>query len=216
RLGDRVGLWLSGLLGGIVSSTAVAVATGRIAKRLPERGIRALQASLIASTVMYLRILALVWFVNPDYVAQLWLKLVILTAIGLVFCLLTRAPGEADGKQSVETLRNPFEIRPALVFASLFVLLTILTVLITRFYGHEGLIVLAGAVGVTDIDPFILSLATNADIQQLSITAILVSMMSNTLAKGIYFGSLAPGMRRAALLRYGAWALLHLPVILIR
>lgn len=216
RLGDRIGLWLSGLLGGIVSSTAVAVATGRIAKRLPGRGIRALQASLIASTVMYIRILVLVWFVNPGFVGHLWLKLVILAAIGLVFCLLTRAPEQDEPKQSVETLRNPFEIRPALVFATLFVLLTVLTVLITRFYGNEGLMVLAGAVGVTDIDPFILSLVTNADIQTISVAAILVSMMSNTLAKGIYFSSLAPGMRRATLIRYGAWALLHLPVILIK
>ena len=38
RLGDRIGLWLSGLLGGVVSSTAVTVAVGRAAQTVPERG----------------------------------------------------------------------------------------------------------------------------------------------------------------------------------
>jgi len=67
RLGSKVGLWLSGLLGGIVSSTAVSVAAGRIAQRSPEQSENALQASLLASSVMYPRTLALVAIINPAF-----------------------------------------------------------------------------------------------------------------------------------------------------
>jgi len=87
---------------------------------------------------------------------------------------------------------------------------------VMRFYGDVGLIVLAGIVGVTDIDPFILSLVNRTvDLQAMLLTAVLVAMMSNTLVKGLYFGFLAKQARKAALWRYGLWAALHIPVILI-
>lgn len=217
RLGDRMGLWLSGLLGGIVSSTAVSIAAGRIARRRPEQQVHALQASLIASSVMYIRILVLIWIVSPQFVEHLWLKLVLLAVVGTVLCLFTRSPESAGPGQSVTTLRNPFEIRPALIFASLFVLLSILTVWTTRFYGEPGLLALAGIVGVTDIDPFILSVVSEAhQVQNIAISALLISMMSNTVVKGIYFAFQAKGPRRDILWRYGLWAVLHIPLILLK
>jgi uncharacterized membrane protein (DUF4010 family) len=216
RLGDRIGLWISGLLGGIVSSTAVSIAAGRIAQRVPQQSIPALQASLLASSVMYLRILVLIWIIQPDVAAPFLPRLVILAVIGVALCCATRSGSGMTPGETVEPARNPFEIRPALLFASLFVLASVITVLVTRFYGDVGLIVLAGIVGVTDIDPFILSMVSRTvDVQTMLVTAVLVAMMSNTLVKGLYFGFLAKQARHAALWRYGLWAALHIPVILI-
>ena len=216
RLGDRVGLWVSGLLGGIVSSTAVSFAAGRIAQRSPRQSVPALQASLIASSVMYVRILVLIWLIQPGIVAPFLPRLLILAAIGAVLCFTLRTGQSKVVGERVEPTRNPFEIRPALLFASLFVLASVVTVMVTRFYGNVGLLVLAGAVGVTDIDPFILSLVSRTtDFQAMLLTAVLVAMMSNTLVKGVYFGFLAKQARKDALWRYGLWAALHLPLILI-
>jgi hypothetical protein len=47
------------------------------------------------------------------------------------------------------------------------------------------------------------------------LSAILISMMSNTAIKGVYFGFLAKDARMATAWRYGVWTLLHIPVILI-
>jgi uncharacterized membrane protein (DUF4010 family) len=216
RLGDRVGLWMSGLLGGIVSSTAVSFAAGRIAQRSPHQSIPALQASLIASSVMYVRILVLIWVIQPGIIAPYLPRLLILAAIGLSLCFSLRTGQPKVVGDTVEPTRNPFEIRPALLFAALFVLASVVTVMVTRLYGNVGLLVLAGAVGVTDIDPFILSLISRtADFQSMLLTAVLVAMMSNTLVKGLYFGFLAKQARKDALWRYGLWAALHIPVILI-
>ena len=216
KLGDRVGLWVSGLLGGVVSSTAVSIAAGRIAQRSPQQSIPALQASLLASSVMYLRILVLIWLIQPDVAVPFLPRLVILAAIGAALCCTTRSRSGMAAGETVEPARNPFEIRPALLFASLFVLASVITVLVMRFYGDVGLFVLAGIVGVTDIDPFILSLVSRTvDLQAMMLTAVLVAMMSNTLVKGLYFGFLAKQARRDALWRYGLWAALHIPVILI-
>jgi len=114
------------------------------------------QATILASSVMYLRILALVAILNPDLVAIMWYKLLILASIGGVLAIRMgkhKIPGKNG---SVESPRNPFEIRPALVFSVLFVIMSVITVLIKEYYGNTGLMTLAAITGVTDIDPFIL------------------------------------------------------------
>jgi uncharacterized membrane protein (DUF4010 family) len=216
KFGSKAGLWLSGLLGGIVSSTAVSIATGRIAQQSPERSVNALQATVLASSVMYLRILALIWFIQPGLIGHIWWKLVFLSAIGLLFAIHKEKDPNGIEKSAVRTLKNPFEMRPALVFALLFVVLSVVTVLARQFYGNAGLMTLATVIGVTDIDPVILSLVNqSAMAQSLVISAIIISMMSNTIAKGIYFGFLAKEVRRSTAWRFGLWALLHLPIIFL-
>lgn len=215
KFGSRLGLWLSGLLGGIVSSTAVAIAAGRIAQRSPERSFSALQMSLLASAVMYPRILALIWVINPAIAGLLWWKCLLLAGLGVTLALVgARRIPQTDGTQ-VTTLENPFELKPAFVFAAVFVLLTILTAFAKKFFGSAGLFVLSFIVGVVDIDPFILSLVRDSDYSSLFAMAILIAMMSNTLAKGSYFAILAKDHRRDAIWRYGLLALLHLPLLFL-
>jgi len=216
KFGSRAGLWLSGLLGGIVSSTAVSIAAGRIAQNSPDRSVNALQSTILASSVMYIRILALIWFIRPEFVKYIWLKLILLAIIGLILSIHKEGRIPASEKAPVQTVKNPFEIRPAIIFASLFVILSVMTILSERFYGNAGLITLAGIVGVTDIDPFILSIVNQTALfQTLAISAIIISMMSNTVVKGIYFGFLAKNVRKSVAWRFGLWAILHLPILLI-
>lgn len=213
KLGARFGWWLSGLAGGIVSSTAVSVAAGRIAQRQPGQAHHALQAALLASSVMYLRILALVAFLNGAFVPVLAWKLGVLCAAGLVLAWLVRPAEEPGAKGPVGSLQNPFEIVPALVFAVLFVVLMVATKLVQAHFGDSALLGLAAVIGVVDIAPFILSLVqSNPAPERLLVSAILVAMMVNTLAKGLYFSTLAAGVRRPALLRFALWAALHLPL----
>ena len=213
KLGAKFGWWLSGLAGGIVSSTAVSVAAGRVAQQQPGQAHHALQAALLASSVMYLRILALVAFLNGAFVPALGWKLAVLSATGFVLAWLVRPKAEPVERGPVGTLQNPFEILPALGFALLFVVLMVATKLVQAHFGQSALLALAAVVGVADIDPFILSLVqSNPEPQRLFVAAILVAMMMNTLAKGFYFSSLASTVRRPALLRFALWAALHLPL----
>ncbi|HLP17812.1 MAG TPA: MgtC/SapB family protein [Bacteroidota bacterium] len=218
KFGGSRGMWLSGLLGGIVSSTAVSVSAGRIARRTPEHSGGALQAALLASSVMHLRILALIWFLNPVYVTYLWWKLVLLAGVGIVMAprILTR---ETTPKEiaEVETLQNPFEIKPAMAFAVFFVLISVATMLIRDAFGSAGVLALSGLVGVTDINPFILSLINNPSIERLTVSAVIVATMSNTIAAGVYFGGQlqTKSIRNETFLRYSIWALAHLPFIFL-
>jgi uncharacterized membrane protein (DUF4010 family) len=211
RLGGKTGLAVSGLLGGIVSSTAVSIAVGNIAKKEPSQSGNALQASILASSVMYLRILILIWFINPGIAMALWWKMLSLAVIGIVFSFGIKSRSTELNKGQVNTLQNPFEIKPAVIFAILFVVLSVVTILVKNYFGGGGLITLSAIVGVTDIDPFILSLIKSGQPVQFLITsAIIISMLSNTIIKAIYFGSLAQNERKETVIRYGIWAVLHI------
>ena len=215
KFGAQAGLKLSGLLGGLVSSTAVSVASGRIAQRSPEQSGDALQATLLASSVMYLRILAIVWFINPTFVAALWWKLTALALVGLALALTVRGPRSAVGENLVSRVENPFELRPALLFGGLFVLLRVVTSYVQLHFGDSGLLALSAAIGVADIDPFIFSLVHGpGSAHPAVVAAIIMAMMSNTVVKAVYFGAQARLVRRQTGARFGLFALLHLPFIM--
>jgi uncharacterized membrane protein (DUF4010 family) len=214
RLGAKLGLSFSGMLGGIVSSTAVSIAVGRIAQQDEEKSAAALQASLLASSVMYLRILALVAILNPAFTPYLAWRLLALAAIGGLLSIRVARGKAFDTENSVSPSQNPFEIRPALVFATLFTLLSVITELVTRAFGNVGLLALSAIVGVSDIDPYILSLVRGSGaVKPVLVSAILIAAMSNTVIKGVYFGLLAKAARKETFLRYFSWALLHIPFI---
>jgi uncharacterized membrane protein (DUF4010 family) len=216
RLGDRVGLWLSGLLGGVVSSTAVTVAVGRAAQTAPQRGRRALQAAILASSISYLRILVLIAVIGPQLLPSIWWKCAILAGAGVLLALLTPGKEDAEPGPPAPPLHNPFEITPALLFAALFVVLMVVTSVVKGTLGNSGLLGLGAVVGVGDIDPFILSLARPGDTPAgVAVSAMVVAMMSNTIAKGTYFGFLVRGERKQTAWRYALWAAIHIPLVLI-
>lgn len=217
KFGHKVGLWLSGVLGGIVSSTALTMAVGRMAQKNPERAESALQASILASSVMYLRILVLIWLINDSIVPALWWRLVLLSVIGVGLAIRIMKLSKNNDHEAAPTLQNPFEIRPAMAFAALFVILSVATGLVQKNLGDNGVLGLSAIVGVSDIDPFILSLVHGSDaLSQIVAPAIIMAMMSNTIAKGVYFGVLSPSTRKETARTYAVWALLHVPLVFIR
>jgi uncharacterized membrane protein (DUF4010 family) len=218
KYGARYGLWLSGVLGGIVSSTAVAVAMGRFAKRSPEQAPRALQATILASSVMYLRLIVLIAIIRWSFLAFLWWKLLALCLLGLLMAIfMSRVQSKEAGESRLTAaLINPFEVTPAVVFALLFVTLSVVTVLVRQAFGGTGLAIMAALVGMTDIDPFLLSLfAGSEEPSRFLANAALIAISSNTIVKGFYFGLISGYDRRRTILRFALWALLHLPLLAI-
>lgn len=218
KFGRRAGLWLSGLLGGIVSSTAASITLGRMAHHQAARAVESLQAALLAGGMMYLRVLILISLFNFELAAALAWRLAVLAVLGLFLAISTccRKTQTAPPEERPVPVRNPFEIQTALVFALLFVALTVLTNLVKTHFGYAGVLSLAGLSGLVDVDPFTLSLAQHQVVSSpLTMQLILVALMSNTLMKGVYFSVLAQPIRRSALLRYLLWVVAHLPLMVV-
>jgi uncharacterized membrane protein (DUF4010 family) len=215
KFGSKLGLWMSGIFGGIVSSTAVTLSMGHMAKKNPSRSSSALQATVLASSITYLRTLALIWFINASFLPNLWLRLVFLSIAGIVLSLRMFRKEQPASESEMPELQNPFEIRPAIGFAIMFVILSIVTGFVKSTVGNSGLLAVSAIVGVSDITPFILSVVQGSDGSvHIFTSAIILALMSNTIAKAIYFGYLSPTTRKETALKYSIYALLHIPFII--
>jgi len=218
--GGRGGVLLAALLGGAYSSTLTTVVLAK-RSRMQARPHLYAGSMLVASGVMYLRLLALLGIFNRELLYRLGLPFLLLAVVGLLGgWLWTRLvdQGGAKAEQSFQP-KNPLELGAAFLFAAVFVGLLFITHLALLYLGRAGLFALAGLMGVTDVDPFILSLADSASVLTpvaLAGSAIVIAAASNNLIKGIYaygFGDRRTGKQGFALLTVLALAGL-LPLLL--
>lgn len=189
------GVQLAAFLGGAYSSTVTTVAISRRAKREQRPHLFA-GGILIASGVMYLRLVALLTLFNRHLGAMLALPFLVLAAVAIATGFFwSRRPDPVDSqiKREFEP-GNPLELMAAFLFAGLFVGMLIATQLAVTYLGHAGVNILAAIMGVTDVDPFIMGMTQAAGTLtplKVAATAVMIAAASNNLVKGIYSYSLA-------------------------
>jgi uncharacterized membrane protein (DUF4010 family) len=91
--------------------------------------------------------------------------------------------------------KNPLEISAALLFALLFVAMLVATHMAIQYLGETGVYILAAVMGITDVDPFIMSMTQSAStltLLQVASSGIVVAASSNNVVKGIYAFALSP------------------------
>lgn len=214
KLGARLGLPLSGLMGGIASSTAVSVATGRLAREVPAYAGAALQASLLASSIMYVRLLVLIAIFGAGVTLDLGWRMGMMSLMGFLLALSVSKGTMAGGAPGeLPSIQNPVEIRVAVIFAAIFVAVKVGVSVAGEYFGQAGVLGLGVLSGVVDVDPFVLSLVQGALSGPLMLQALLLAVMVNTLAKGVYFCVLSPANRGQTLWRYILWTASHVPLM---
>jgi uncharacterized membrane protein (DUF4010 family) len=206
-LKGRGGVMVSALLGGAYSSTVTTVVLARDARRSRRPNLFA-GSILAASGVMYARFLILIAFFNVAVARALLPGFTIGALVGALggWFVATRGDRTDGTTPSAGPKANPLEIKAALLFAVVFVALLVVTTLVKESLGRTGLYTLAGIVGVTDVDPFILGVTQeHATLLPLHVaaTAIIIAASSNNLIKAVYARSFADretGARAAMLL----------------
>jgi uncharacterized membrane protein (DUF4010 family) len=161
-LGPRAGVLATGLLGGLVSSTAT---TAGAARRAREGGSprASAAAALLACGVLPIRLLVLLGVVSRPLATVIWpwLAGIALATFAAGLVSLRRAPhvGETAGSTALEPPRNPTQLSSALVFAGIFVLIRIVTKATILYAGTSALFVVAAVSGISDMDAIALSIA---------------------------------------------------------
>jgi uncharacterized membrane protein (DUF4010 family) len=189
------GVVLAALLGGAYSSTVTTVVVARRAAR--ERHPHLFAGSiLIASGVMYLRLVALLALFNRPLMSLLALPFLVLAglAVGIGWLWTRRADPGAQAVQREFEPKNPLELLAAFFFAALFLAMLIATQLVVTYLGRAGINTLAGIMGVTDVDPFIMGMTQAAGALtplKVAAGAVLIAAASNNFVKGIYAFALA-------------------------
>ncbi len=186
----RGGVVLAALLGGGYSSTVMTVALARRARRENRPNLFA-GSMLLASGTMYLRVLALLAIFSRALAARVAVPFLLLGAAAILGGFLwSRRPDPVRGALEREyEVANPLELRAAFLFAGIFVALLVVTKLVLGAFGTPGVLALAGLMGVTDVDPFIMGLTQTAGVSTalaVAAAAVVVATASNNLVKGIY------------------------------
>ncbi|HUZ60065.1 MAG TPA: DUF4010 domain-containing protein [Hanamia sp.] len=190
------GIVLTGILGGMYSSTATTIILARKSKEMPENN-KVIAAIILATTMMYIRLFLLALFFNKSIAFQLAPSFVIFvlvsSVIALYFLKFQKSRQSSTETKNFQVRNNPLEFKTALLFASLFIFFAVITGLVTKDYGTGGINVLSFMVGVTDIDPFILNLFQSKwNIgNTVIVMAVLNAVTSNNFLKMIYGISLS-------------------------
>ncbi len=212
----RAGTLLTGVLGGMYSSTAATVVLARAARAAPDQTALAPAAVVIATAMMYVRLLAVIFLLgHADAALALLIPFggffILSVAIaGLLAWRVRREPQTTHEAVSA----NPLDLPIAFLFAGLFVAFAAITDFVTNHYGANGLHLLSFVVGFSDIDPFILSLLDGKfQVSQSAIvSAVLIASGSNNLLKAGYAMVLS---RQKTMLPAAAWLALTLVISVI-
>ena len=198
-LGQKRGTLITAIAGGLASSTAVTITMARFAQKQHNNTLYAM-AMLLASAIMFPRVLIEVFIVNRQLLASLWLPvLMMLAGLVLVLFWLKREQRQNGNQQSPELeLNNPLQLSTALKFGGFLALVLLLAEAMKEWFGDAGIYSLAIISGLMDVDAITLSLSKSAQTDlshQVASLAIILACASNTILKGVLFASIA-GFRK--------------------
>jgi uncharacterized membrane protein (DUF4010 family) len=207
-LGSEKGLWLTGFLGGLVSSTAVTLSFSQKSKNTPELSRAFASAIILACSIMPPRILIEIAVVNSSLLQFIWPYILILAATGIGASLLLMLGWKKHTHGSV-ALSNPFELMSAVKFGLIFAVILFVSKAAQFYMGSSGVLLAAALAGATDVDAITLSMANLAKgmvvTQTTASAAILIAVTVNTMVKaGMAIALGAAALRRFTLPGFGA------------
>lgn len=188
-VGPERGVELTGVLGGLVSSTAV---TLTMSERSREGSglLRALAtAILLAWGIMYARVLVEVAVVNPELLRSVWLPIGAGGLVVLLWAAGTSRRRHSSADPSTERFTNPFRLGPAIQLGLLYGVVLIGSKALATGVGDAGVYLGAIASGLADVDAIAISMAelsrgAGSVPDDTAADAIVLATASNTLVKG--------------------------------
>jgi uncharacterized membrane protein (DUF4010 family) len=185
-IGERKGVLVTGLFAGLASSTAATVNLSRLARRDAAGPDVLAAAVIVACATMFPRLLIISGAVHWPLVPMLAWPLVVMSIASYAAAgwFWYRSGSQPAGGGT--RISNPFEIRPALLFAALLAALMMLSRALVDALGDAGVYLLAAVSGLADVDAIALSLANMAGEslpQHVAAAGILIAAFANSLVK---------------------------------
>lgn len=187
-IGDQAGIALSGIAGGLASSTATTLSLSRMARGRKNAAPLFAAGVLFAGMVMMIRIAVIVGIINRSLLGAVILPLGA-AALGLMVAgfLLLRRNSQVPGETAIG-LKNPFDLLSALKLSALIAAIMIAAKVLHDYAGTAGLLALAALSGLADVDALTLSVA-RLPVSEITIdeaaNAILLCAAVNTGAKSV-------------------------------
>ena len=197
-LGARKGLGLTGIVGGLTSSTAVTAAMATEAKEQPAFRAICGFSTVAANATMFARVLVVVALLDRPLAYQLAWPVGVMCGVAIICSIVlwfVAAGSKDERKSSSVKLKNPFSLGPAIKFAAFFVGILFVAKLANLYFGDSGLYAAAALSGLADVDAITLSIAEQSSQHTLErdvgAVAITIAVVSNSVVKtgiAIYSG----------------------------
>lgn len=192
---DR-GYGITGMLGGVVSSTAVTVEFSRQSRSDPSMGAALARGVIGACIVLMPRILVVSAAMNHDVALALIPLLLpaILLGTGVLVVLWKRQP--QDSTNQTTEARNPLQLWTAIRMALAFQIAMVVLDYVRQSAGTTGVYLSSVLLGLADMDALAVSMSRSAPelTSRVAAHAIAIGILTNTLLKlGV---SLAVGTSR--------------------
>ncbi len=186
--GPERGTGITGLLGGLVSSTAVTLGFTERSNRESMLAKPFALAIMIAWTVMFVRVLVEVAVLNIELLQYVWLPISVSGIVALLYCVILHLTQKAVDKQGLE-FSNPFDLVSAIKFGLLYAAVLLVARAAQLYFGDPGIYLSSLISGLVDVDAITLSLAqlsSSGDVgMHVAANAIVIATIANTFLKGI-------------------------------
>lgn len=221
--GARLGAVITGLFGGLASSTSTTLALSRLVREDARLGPLLSVGVVLAGSVTFLRVLVVATIFAPELPGLLALPLGAMAATGAAGAgvLALSAGRQTKASADLEGMSNPLALGTALSFGAVLVAVLLGTHYLRLWFGDGGVHAAAALSGLTDVDALTISVArlSRGDLALPAATsAIVLAVSVNTAVKGaiaLVVGGRGFGLRVLAVylatLAAGAAALMLAP-----
>jgi uncharacterized membrane protein (DUF4010 family) len=187
-LGPARGTALTGLTGGLVSSTAVALSFSREARETPQNTAALACGILLSWAVMFVRVIVLVAVVNRKLLPEMIIPFLVMTLASggyAAWLYFTDKSIDSTAPKGEVEIENPFSLTAAAKFAALFAAVLLAVKIVQEHFPPSGLYAVAALAGLTDVDAITLSMSEFAQSGEarVAVIAIVIASLSNTIVK---------------------------------
>jgi uncharacterized membrane protein (DUF4010 family) len=186
-LGARVGTLLGGVLGGLISSTATTVSYARRSRSSPGDVPLAALVIMIASTVVFGRVLLEIGLVAPGIFGVMAPPIAVFMGIMAILTAVLFAR-TGDSVEELSEQEPPSDLKVAIVFGLLYAAVIFAVAAAQERFGEQGMYVVGALSGLTDMDAITLSTAQLVKSDRLDAgigwRIVLVAILANLILKG--------------------------------
>jgi len=186
--GQRLGILLTAVLGGMTSSTAVTATFSRRAQAEPRLAPALRTGIILACTIMPIRVGVLVYVINPALLHEILPGLLALVLVPLLPALRSLLTQHATGTEKPLELGNPLDLKSAALFAAFLTSLFVVMPWLQSTFGVAGIYAASAISGLTDVDAISLTLARKSldgVAMETAALGIIIATASNTIVKAI-------------------------------
>jgi len=205
-LGPSRGINLTGILGGLASSTATTISLSTASRENPSISSHYARAVVLSSSVMVPRVLLLVLVIYPPLLRIVSIPLCAMLISGLAIILFLQWKSKANETNLERSFKlgHPLKLSTAIKFGLVFAVVLIIVEFAQESFGSVGVYFASAIAGLTDVDAITLSVSRLASNAQLDIRvagmAVVIAALMNTIAKGaITFFMGSPELRRTVI-----------------